>query len=428
MQSPTIYHQTLGKISHNYQLVEKDGHWNIEEVKKPFISITHENILQWDGRIYHCIKERGYDSTPGCYHNVRGAFFPLFPWVWKGLGNQHWLVCLLNYFVFAISILFLIQWKTPDLNHNKPVFYILFLTLPSSIIFFLPYTESLFFIFTIIALFGIQNGKEKWYFFGAFLLALTRAASIFVLLGFLLTEVVLLWKGQDLKSFLKACIKRAAPFLIAYFFVWLVQFFQSGSMMHFFEAHALWPKPSGWPQKISDWSKEGFGLNIYSLLFVGLFATLYLLFTIWYARKEWIKRHYVLMTSLFYIGGIMLFKVCSGGNLHSTFRFIMATPFFYILAMHLLGKRKNIYQTFVWFGGGIIILILALTLIKYGHPRFSFSYAGLYLSLIWTGTLAFSALLCDKIKYILVTFLWFANAIWISYLFNGYISEGWIFT
>ena len=108
MQSPP-YHTTLGKISNNYQLTEKMGIWNIEEVKTPFISITHENILQWDARIYHCIKEKGYDPTPGCYHNVRGAFFPLFPWFWACFGTPNWIICLVNYFVFAFSLCLLIQ-------------------------------------------------------------------------------------------------------------------------------------------------------------------------------------------------------------------------------------------------------------------------------------------------------------------------------
>ena len=281
----------------------------------------------------------------------------------------------------------------------------------------------------LIALFGIHHKRYRWFFIGAFLLALTRAASIFVLFGFLFTEILLYVKGNDLKSFFKACLERCLPFLGAYFIVWFIQYLQSGSATHFFEAHALWPKETGWPSKISDWSKEGFGMNLFSLIYIAIPSIVFLFHLIWKKQKEWIQKHYILVTSLFYLGGMFLFKLLfSGGNLHSTFRFIMATPFFYLVVLHLLTKKKSIYFPIVLWGGALIFVILGLNFIDYGKPRFSFPLLGLFLAILWAGLVLFDSFLSKKIKHLLTAFIWLCHGIWTCYLFNAYLSEGWIFT
>src|ERR1700761_8470463 len=100
LQNKTVYNYTLGKISNNY---ERFGDWrnpDIRPVQKPFAAISNSNFDNWDAAIYKCIKETMY--ADGCDYEVKGAFFPLFPVIWKISSLNSIGISILNYFIFTI--------------------------------------------------------------------------------------------------------------------------------------------------------------------------------------------------------------------------------------------------------------------------------------------------------------------------------------
>ena len=82
LQYPSVYENSLGKISNNYQRINKKENSRIVETQKPFEKITSSNIYRWDGKLYRSICDSAYANTD-FYFKERLAFYPLFPLVWK---------------------------------------------------------------------------------------------------------------------------------------------------------------------------------------------------------------------------------------------------------------------------------------------------------------------------------------------------------
>ncbi len=139
-QNKFIYSHSLGIISKNY---ENLGGWNIKKVSKPYLKISNENFETWDANILKCIKDNMYRNT-GCFNKVNAAFFPLFPIIWKLLSVNNIGISLFNYLLFILSIGLLIKYLLKINGIEKLLIYSILITLPTTIIYYIPYTESLF--------------------------------------------------------------------------------------------------------------------------------------------------------------------------------------------------------------------------------------------------------------------------------------------
>ena len=258
-QHPGIYKHTLGRISKNY---ERTGSWDdyrIEKVSKPYLEITAENFERWDADIYHCIKEYMYSSEDGCYHNVRGAFFPLFPLLWKASNTGYIGISLLNYLLFSISIGLLVFYLGNSGPFDKTMLFTLLISLPSTVIYYIPYSESLFIFTMALASIGLVKKKYGLYFAGSMLLVMVRPATLFIFIAILLVESLFYYKAGDFKKYLKELIHKTIPFLIGYLLVIIIQYAYSSSWTTFLDAGKFWE--GGFIQgirSISDWSEEGF--------------------------------------------------------------------------------------------------------------------------------------------------------------------------
>lgn len=58
LQNPTIYHNSLGLVSNNWQ--NKNGERKL--VSKPYEKVTNDNYIRWDGRHYFKLKKFGYNA------------------------------------------------------------------------------------------------------------------------------------------------------------------------------------------------------------------------------------------------------------------------------------------------------------------------------------------------------------------------------
>jgi hypothetical protein len=439
--SDRFYSATLGKISQNY---ERSGEWDdyqIRKVSKPFIQVTNENLLSWDAGIYQCIKDRMYTIEDGCYGNVRAAFFPLFPMLWKVTGATPIGISIINYLLFITSLALLVVYLYTAPLWDKLITYSLLLTLPSVISYHIPYSESLFMFTTTLAVIGLLKKRYWLYFTGMVLLAMVRPASVFVFLAIVLAELVIVLREKDFRIFIKDGLLKTIPFLTGLFFAILIQYLSSGSWAALFEAREYWSFDVSFTKGFSEWSLEGFGLSSFAMIYLCLPAIGFIFILIFRRKDRPVKKYvenirksqseYLFLVSLLYLLGIFAFTLATQGlNLHSFSRYALASPLFYIAVLLLLNylSDKEVVPFLAVFLLLTVLLSLFLILEDFGGSRLQFPLAGLYLFILTAFFLVMKRKIPLAVQLSLAIIIILLSTVWNTYLLNDFMSNGWIFT
>lgn len=432
LQNPTIYKNSLGLVSDNWQNV--NGERTL--VDKPYEKLTNDNYIQWDAKHYYQIKNNGYDLEKSGGDYVF-AFFPLFPLIWKLSSLPPIGILFLNYLFFSLSLLILLHIFSDAKNNLQNI--LISLSLPSIIIFFIPYTEALYMLMISIGIYGFVKKKYWIFFLGILLSSLTRPSYSFLLLSFVGVEFFYFIQHKNIWLALKNMLLRTAPLIVGSALVSLIQYTQnSGSIFKFIEVQKYWGNILAVPHNLRDWSHEGFAINIgvISLIFIPLFISILYLLYYQFRNKKTVKildytssKDYFLVLSMIYLIGNALFIILfRGGSLHCLFRFTLCSPFFYILLYIGFEYIKHISTDIRFF---IISTISLIGLFILGLANYStywnFSDFGFF---VFIGVLLFWVFQDFKFKraYIIgLTLLLLINLIWTTYLFNTYIINGWIF-
>ncbi len=165
-----------------------------------------EPLRLWDGLWYKLIAEQGYDGAPGFEGGSLAypAFFPLLPWLMRlgsdvfGVATETagWAIANAS-FLAALVVLY----RLVALDFDRTVArraVVALAVFPTSFFFAAVYTESLFLLLAVGALYAARRGV--WFTAGALglLAALTRSQGVFLLLPF----AVLLWQqfGPTLRT------------------------------------------------------------------------------------------------------------------------------------------------------------------------------------------------------------------------------------
>lgn len=431
-----LYLNTLGNISTNYERVGTWDAYEIHSVKKPFVKITNDKLLQWDADIYHCISERLYRIEKQCYGQVRAAFFPLFSLVWKVLHLNPIVMSIFNYVLFALSLFVLLSLFFTSLNANHLKIYALFLAYPSAIFYLIPYSEALFLASCTLAIWADIKGKYWLYAMGVCALAMVRPATAFVFVPLGIMEAWILFSNLNKKENLVRFFKRIIPFIIGYVLVYLIQFFSSGNKNIFWDARKYWTQNIGGEFIINDWSIEGFGMSVVALTIcipLSFGTLLYLLNSIRIKGQKLVenKEFYWVLLSVLYILGIFTFTIfTSNGNLHSFSRFIFASPFFFILAFYLINKASdaNYVKKFLIVLGCLSTLCIFLKMVTYGGEIWHFSYLGLFLFIAYLLYLSIYEKMSKILSNLSFSALVLSSLLWNAYLLNMFLSNAWVFT
>jgi hypothetical protein len=431
LQNPSIYNNSLGLISNNWQ--NENGERKL--VEKPYEELTNDKYIQWDGEHYFSIKNYGY-NTEKVGGDYIFAFFPLFPFIWKISNLPPIGILFLNYIFFSISILILIKTLSETNNYFRNL--MLSFSLPSIIIFLIPYSEATFMLMVSISIYGFMK-KKYWIFFVGFLLAsLTRPSFTFLLLSILGTELFYFVRHKNIKLGFVNMFYRIIPLLIGTLIVSLIQYGQgSGEMFKFIEVQKYWDNILTVPHNLRDWSHEGFAINIgiIFLIFIPLLVLFLQLFHNQFFVDEKqvlnykISKDYLLILSLLYLIGNCLFIILfRGGSLHCLFRFTICSPFFYIMLYTSFDYIRHIPANFRLF----LISILGLSsFFVLGLVDFStfwnFSDFGFFVLIATISLWFFQDLQSRKIYKTGIVILLLINLVWTTYLFNTYLINGWIF-
>lgn len=441
LQNEKIYQNTLGLISNNYERKGSWGNYEIGKTSKAYLPIKNEYFETWDAAIYKCISERMYSPENDCMGNVRAAFFPLFPALWKITNASPIGISIINYFLFILSIALLVLFLLKASIGDKILTYAILISLPSVIIFYIPYTEALFLFTMTVAAIGILKKKYMIFFAGGLLMSMVRPATAFILIAIACVELMILIKNRNYRLFLKEIILKFLPFIIGYLSTVVIQYFYTGSWTAMIEAQKHWSGGIKLIKGFSDWSVEGFGLSSFTILFVCLPAILFIFLLVINWRKkatgDYIQKikardiEYLFMISILYLAGIFAFiLITSGGNLHSFFRFTLASPFFYIVVLIFLNylSEKPLKLFFIIFIILIVFLILFLNFVDYGGERMRFAFSGLYLSIVTSLFLLTKKMILRPFQIAIIFVLIILNTIWNTYLLNVFFSDGWVFT
>jgi len=436
-----VYSNTMGLISQNY---ERTGGWENYEIKKcskPYLELKNENFELWDAGIYKCISERMYRPELDCYGRVRAAFFPLFPLLWKITGSTPIGISVINYFLFVMSvaILLLLLLQTP--LTDKLITFGILITLPSVVIFYIPYTEALFLFTMTIAATGIVKKKYGLFFAGILLMSMVRPATLFVLIAMLVAEVIIQVRERNIRSFLKEVLLKTLPFIAGYFIAVYIQYLTSGSWTALLEAQKHWTGGVQLLKGISDWSVEGFGLTTFAMVFACMPAIGFIILSVIKIikpssgnKQPSLKNDgtaYLALISALYLSGIFAFTlITSGGNLHSFFRFTLASPLFYIALLILLNhlSERPVAPPIMVYIALTIVLALFLYFVDYGKPRGQFSFFGLYLFVATGLFLVIKRKISLPVQVVIALVLILLGTAWNTYLLNDFCSNGWIFT
>jgi hypothetical protein len=441
LQIPSIYHSTLGKISANYVHINNKQKFLVEPYEKPYEHITGSNTNRWDATLFRAVRDSSYSGSDK-HNKERLAFFPLYPLVWKLSFIDSPLIFIFNYLLFAAGLLLLFNLLCAS---NKPIILIIALAAPFAVIFYLPYAESLFLLTFAISVWGLFQKKYWLFFVGAFGFAMTRPAVLIFIFALIAADICYWYAHRNFRYLFKEMALKTAPFILGFFTVVMIQFSYSGSFSAYFDSLAIWPSETGFLNKIVDWSIEGFGMSVFSIFFFAIPCLIYSMQwglqqlkstdktlppSLFRGDASWIKEYLFKASVLFTAGNIVYTFLTSGNSLNGFYRYTMAVPCFYIILFLAPEKLKSISRkkTLILFSVCLLAMCAFLALVEYGGNRFSFQYAGLYLSVLLL-LFFLSESWLSKGKRIIIGLILAAFCIlWQTYLFNMYLSEGWLFT
>lgn len=413
----------------NYQ---REGTWNNPVIYRdsvPYRSISNDNLSNWDGAIYNCLRQHYYADEQNCYDDFKASFLPGFPTFWRITGLDFRGISVLNYLLYALSLILMLQILRIDAPARFWAFAML-LGLGNAVVFAMPYSEALFSLAGTLTIIAYLKKHKIGFFLAFFLLMITRVAGLFFLVGIMLYGLYhLIYRKRFGRLNWPWVILALASSILAYVIYFGLLYYQRGGFMAYFEAtdiqYGFWQL--FWP--LRDWSHEGFGMNLFTLLAVMLPSFLYSIYLLVRPRILLTqgREGQVAHLAHFYIAGIFLFTLLhSGGVIHSLHRFVILSPAFLYLAYYYLARRD---QRPLFILAGLTTLAgLLLPHIEYSGHEWSWDLIGLILlplQLILISLVLKSRLRIWPILGLIALLL---NIFWASYLHNQYLSNAWIFT
>lgn len=368
------------------------------------------NFTNWDAEHYKYIKEYGYKD-------FRVAFFPFFPIFWRYLAVNEYFISIINALIFLSSFYFIIKhWKI-----SNPLEILLYLSIPSFIFFYFPYTESLFFIFSVIILYGIKNNKINLVFIGLFLSTLTRPSFTVFLPALIILE---LFDNNNSGKFKRITIYTAIV-LLGLGLVGLIQYMDTGEWFKFFSSQKFWGNKLQVPKlHLNSWSGNFITrLDAFTLLFSCLAGGFLFIKLLNLKLVKNISAPREVLFSLAYIGGITLSVLLyRGGSLFSLNRFVFTTPFIILVLNYWLKfeVKFTFKQIAIFF---LIISIFWLLFGSYQHIQSVLIYSLLTLYFLLLFLIKFENKLVSKISIILLISL---NFIFQNILFVRFLSGLWV--
>lgn len=332
---------------------------------------TNTNLTNWDAGIYLGIKEFGYSISK---ENLTGntGFYPLFPYVWRFLGVNPIGVSLFNLVLFLFSF----QWLAKVYNVSKKT-SLLFLSLPSIAFFALPYSESMFFLFSALLLIGWKNNNNLLIIIGCILAGITRPSILYFVPAICFVFVYYGASRKLEKSKILSLLIIFLSTIIGILFSFYLFYKSTGDPFAFFQMREDGNSFS-WPVfPLTTWRGSKL-LWLDGLSFTVCLAVIAYSIRLGYnvIFKKESRKSLIDFGVLFSLGYIIittihiLFFNIKDSTGHTSLlglnRFVFATPFFVVLLSYAkqLGGVSSKFRNWILF-----ITVLGLALIGVFHPN-----------------------------------------------------------
>ncbi len=297
-------------------------------------ALSEKVFLFYDAVHYYNVALQGYNS----HYEV--AFFPLFPFVWKLSGASLIGISFLNALVY-ISCIVLVG-KSEKLSSIN---YLIALAIPSAVFYFIPYSETFYFVCSLLLLYGVKENKFYLEIGGILLCCFCRPVLPIILPSVLLFSF---YQKSALYKTLTRSLTAIAGTLLAFF----VHSIYTGNFFSYFSAFNTWnynfrfpllPLKSGGGDMITH-------IDGYALLF-GLISIVLIVKCIKNPPKE-IEINNCEFFSLTYLSffTLLILGLMRGGSLTSMNRFMFCSPFFIVAFFYIekhfikVKNRKNILK------------------------------------------------------------------------------------
>ena len=317
---------------------------------------NNETIARWDTGWYKDILQYGYKFYEGRQCNV--AFFPAFPFFWKFTGLSALGISLVNYLIFSVGAVILMRGF-----QIKNSIALLLISSPAAFFFFVPYTESMFFLFASMLLVGLKKDYLALTVIGFLGASLTRSVALFML-----PAIMMIWFFQTTSIVQIAhnagkYLAYLASVVSAVLLVALLQFIQTGQWFPFVGVQKYWEKKIALP-KFPLWSWAGgyiYWMDMIAFIIglIGILLVLYLLYKKLKALDQ-LKVSPPIILSLAYLAFIGLFTLFATSSLHSTARYIFAAPFFWVLFNYFCKLDIKTRHWVFMLGAALLFIILSI--------------------------------------------------------------------
>ncbi len=345
-----------------------------------FLTLIHSisdmgHYKRWDSYWYSSIAEVGYEYSDTKASN--SGFFPMFPYIWKFLwkitGSGISGMCYLNIAIFFSGMLILK--KAFKFSY---AYFLLFVSIPSNMFMYIPYTEAAFFLFSSIMLAGLKTKNQVMILSGLFLASLTRPTAVFFIPAIICMEY---FSFENWKKFSKNVLVYSSIPILGVLVVVLFQYKATGVWFAYFKAQSLfWKRTMQWPElPFTTWDGprilwlDGFAL------FFGLMAiAILIIFLVRKYRKNNLieKDNKAVFFSLCYmmmaLFSIIFFngKDSTGGtSLMGANRYLLATPYFIMMLLlisHHIKFEKDYFFSY------ILLAFLMYFLLRVDGPWFKY--------------------------------------------------------
>ncbi len=298
--------------------------------------LSEFHFLRFDAILYQDIKNNGYN------HDWLCAFFPAFPFFWRILNISAIGISVVNSAIFILSISAISTLYKLSLKNQ-----LFFLTIPSLVFMFVPYTESLFFGTCTLIIIGLKKENPGLALLGLFLASFIRPTT-FVFVPAIIGSIFL--SEENLPKGIKKSILPVLVLLMGLFLTVVIHFNYTNKWFVFFEAQKLWQNHLHLPRlPLRSWGGDASTRFDGSVILVSLLCAYYIgiIFTKW-LKKQTLVSNEVIFAVLYIFGTTFLILSYRDGNLYSLNRFIYATPFIIVLFHHFFNEYRFRWKD-VWF-------------------------------------------------------------------------------
>lgn len=216
----------IGALLFSFQVLQYTGFVRLEP--------TAEGLMNWDSGWYQEIKDNGYEYAED--RQSSSGFYPLFPLLWKLAHTGPRGISLIN-FALVLAALGLMAYT---FRMEKPEI-LLFLSFPSMLFIYVPYSESLYFFCCTLFAVGILK-QWRWLACAGILLAsMTRPTALFFIPAFICMEFLSVPIGKIPWGRVLRNIALYSFFaLLGVFLVLCIQYAETGVWNAYFKAHKHW--------------------------------------------------------------------------------------------------------------------------------------------------------------------------------------------